>query len=52
MLLVVKTTAAAFERLAAAARGIHRYDVPEIIALPIVAGSPDNLDWIAEVIET
>ncbi len=26
----------------------HSYDEPEIIAMPIVAGSPGYLDWIAE----
>ncbi len=26
----------------------HSYDEPEIIATPIVAGSPGYLDWIAE----
>ena len=25
----------------------HSYDVPEIIALPIAAGSPNYLEWIA-----
>jgi periplasmic divalent cation tolerance protein len=26
----------------------HSYDEPEIIATPIVAGSPSYLDWLAE----
>jgi periplasmic divalent cation tolerance protein len=50
-LLVIKTTAAAFDDLAAVVRDVHPYDVPEIIALPIVAGSQDYLDWIDEVVE-
>jgi periplasmic divalent cation tolerance protein len=51
VLLVVKTTEAAFDELAATVRDAHPYDVPEIIALPIVAGSQDYLDWIGEVVE-
>lgn len=51
VLLVIKSTAAAFNELAAAVRAVHPYDVPEIIALPVVAGSQDYLDWIDEVVE-
>jgi len=28
-------------------RSLHPYDVPEIICLPITAGSPDYLQWVA-----
>lgn len=45
-LLVIKTTR---RRLAAAMRAIralHAYTVPELIALPIVAGSPAYLSWL------
>jgi periplasmic divalent cation tolerance protein len=51
VLLVIKTTGAAFDDLATAVRDVHPYDLPEIIALPIVAGSRDYLDWIDEVVE-
>ena len=51
VLLVIKTTASAFDKLAAVVRGVHPYEVPEIIALPVVAGSQDYLDWIDEVVE-
>jgi periplasmic divalent cation tolerance protein len=27
---------------------VHSYDVPEIIALPIVAGSDTYLEWVDE----
>jgi periplasmic divalent cation tolerance protein len=27
-------------------QNIHPYEVPEIIALPVVAGQQDYLDWI------
>ena len=51
VLLVVKTRAAAFDELAIVVRDVHPYEVPEIIALPSVAGSRDYLDWIDEVVE-
>lgn len=46
VLLVLKTRSALFERLAAAIRARHPYTAPEIIALPIVAGDPDYLNWL------
>jgi len=48
-LLIVKTTQDLFsEKLVPAVQEIHPYDVPEIIALPIVFGSEKYLDWIDE----
>ena len=46
--LLIKTTAAAYPALEAAIRENHPYDVPEIIALPITAGLPAYLNWVAE----
>lgn len=46
VLLILKSRAALFDALAAAVRELHSYDVPEIIALPIVAGSADYLAWL------
>ncbi len=46
-LLVAKTTLEAFQRgFVSAVKAIHPYQVPEIIALPIIAGSSDYLQWI------
>lgn len=47
-LLIVKTTAKMLEKLAARVKQLHSYEVPEIIALPIVAGAEDYLRWIDE----
>lgn len=47
-LCIAKTSRARFDDLAAAIRGEHSYEVPEITALPIVAGLPDYLRWIDE----
>lgn len=48
LLMIIKTQRHLFDRLAAKVREIHSYDVPEIIALPIVEGSPDYLRWLRE----
>ena len=34
-----------------AIRAIHPYDVPEIIALPIVGGSDDYLSWLGDQLQ-
>lgn len=50
MMLVVKTKASVLDELGRVVREAHSYDVPEIIALPIVWGSSSYLDWMqAEV---
>lgn len=46
VLLLIKTRAALFDRLEAFIRERHSYETPEIIALPIVAGSQQYQDWI------
>jgi len=47
-LLVCKSRKALMERLIARVKSLHSYTVPEIIALPIVAGSDDYLAWVKE----
>jgi uncharacterized protein involved in tolerance to divalent cations len=46
LLLIIKTCAELFERLAARVRALHSYDNPEIIALPITAGTDAYLSWL------
>ena len=50
-LLLIKTTAAAFERVRNAIKELHSYELPECILLPIEAGSRDYLNWIGESVE-
>ena len=45
-LLIVKTNRASFDRLRAALEAAHSYELPEVLALPVVAGSPNYLRWI------
>jgi len=51
VLMVVKTRKGLFEAVSARVRELHSYDVPEIIALPIIDGSPDYLNWLRESTE-
>jgi periplasmic divalent cation tolerance protein len=46
--LLIKTTRAAYPQLESALRKLHPYEVPEIIALPVDAGLPDYLNWVAQ----
>ncbi|MDY6785889.1 MAG: divalent-cation tolerance protein CutA [Cyanobacteriota bacterium] len=46
--LMIKTDLTHFDALEAKIREYHSYEVPEIIALPIVAGSLAYLQWIGE----
>ncbi len=46
-LLLLKTTRDRFEALRARILALHPYQVPEVIALPVEAGSAPYLAWIA-----
>ena len=48
LLLIAKTRAELFDSLASTVKKIHPYDVPEVIAIPIIAGSNEYLAWIRE----
>src|SRR5258707_4284474 len=45
-LLIIKTTANAFDKLRDAIGKLHSYDVPECIQITIEDGSAAYLDWI------
>jgi periplasmic divalent cation tolerance protein len=44
--LTVKTRRDLFDRVSAAIRTLHSYEVPELIAMPVVAGSAEYLEWM------
>ncbi len=46
-LVLMKSRKDLFDSLAERVKSIHSYDVPEILALPVVAGSKAYLDWLA-----
>ena len=45
-LLLVKTKASLFPEIVELVKRTHSYEVPEVIALPIIAGSDDYLKWL------
>jgi periplasmic divalent cation tolerance protein len=47
-LLILKTTRARLDALQARLVALHPYEVPELVALPAVAGLPAYLHWVAE----
>jgi len=46
VLLIAKTTRGKFDDLEREVRALHSYDTPEIVAVPIVAGSAPYLEWL------
>jgi periplasmic divalent cation tolerance protein len=50
-LLIVKSQASALDEIVDLVKKHHSYDVPEIIALPIIGGNPDYLDWIGNEVK-
>lgn len=45
--VVIKTTASAYQRVQAAILKDHPYQLPEIVAVPVVAGLEKYLQWVA-----
>ena len=50
-LLIAKTKASQLNELVRLVKGIHSYDIPEIIAMPIVGGNQDYLEWISKEVK-
>jgi periplasmic divalent cation tolerance protein len=48
VILMVKSTKSRFKAIVKLVKSLHSYEVPEIIALPIIDGSRDYLRWIDE----
>ena len=45
--VLIKTRAARYPEVEALIRQLHPYELPEVIAVPIVHGFPDYLEWVA-----
>lgn len=45
--VVIKTRSALYSRVGAVIQKIHPYDMPEIIAIPVVDGDEKYLEWLA-----
>lgn len=50
-LCLIKTRAPLFKKAEAAIKKLHPYETPEIIAVPIVKGSKEYLDWLGKETE-
>ncbi|MCX5714764.1 MAG: divalent-cation tolerance protein CutA [Candidatus Omnitrophica bacterium] len=46
--LIIKSRDTKFKQIAKMVKSLHSYEVPEIIALPIVCGDAAYLEWINE----
>ncbi len=46
-LAIIKTTHTRLDALIARLTALHPYDVPEVLALPVTAGSAPYLNWVA-----
>jgi len=47
-LMVIKTAVEEYEALESCLREHHPYDVPEVVCLPVQAGLPEYLAWVAK----
>jgi len=45
-MVILKTTVERFQALQETIKKMHSYKVPEIIALPVMAGLPQYLEWV------
>ncbi len=50
VLLVIKTTESRFDALKARLATLHPYELPELIAIPVCAGSERYLDWVRQTV--
>jgi periplasmic divalent cation tolerance protein len=50
-LLIIKTTQARYPELEAALRAQHSYELPELIAVPVVEGIPAYLSWLTASVQ-
>lgn len=44
---LAKTEARLYDEVEAAIRRVHSYEEPEILAIPVLAGSRGYLDWVS-----
>ena len=52
LLLLIKTRRGLFEQLSAELVRIHPYEVPEVIALPLIDGAPAYLGWLEKELKS
>ena len=50
-LMIIKSKDALLPEIVNLVKGVHSYEVPEIVAIPIIGGNEDYLEWIASEVE-
>jgi len=50
VMVVLKTTTKRLGELEREVKGLHSYEVPEFVVVPIVAGSAEYLEWVRETV--
>lgn len=48
VMLLAKSRASQFDEIVIAVKKVHSYDIPEVLAVPILSGNPEYLNWIFE----
>lgn len=51
LLLLMKSRSELLDEIVRLVRENHSYDVPEVVALPLVGGNPEYLRWIDDSVE-
>jgi periplasmic divalent cation tolerance protein len=47
-LMLIKSSKSRLDDIISIVKGVHSYEVPEIIALPIIGGSAEYLNWMGQ----
>jgi periplasmic divalent cation tolerance protein len=50
-LCIIKSRRNLFKQLEETIKSLHPYEVPEIVAVPIILGSPSYLEWLGQEIK-
>ena len=51
-LMLIKSSRQRFDQLRETLERLHPYEVPEVLALPVVAGAPNYLNWLTGNLES
>jgi periplasmic divalent cation tolerance protein len=47
-MLVLKTTRSQYRKLEQKIKQLHPYEVPEVIAIPLICGSSQYIEWVTK----
>jgi len=50
-LLIIKTKASVLDEIVSLVKEHHSYNIPEVIALPIIGGNQDYLEWVGREVK-